>query len=270
MQKNEESQKNCVCENNKIRVDNSCYQFAPATDNFGKEVILSLLDRNNDWKKPIYIDVKHMDVRSRLDYYLLHDSLQKATGDTIPIIYSHGAVSGEKLKVAYYTSVSPMMDVYKEIINPEKFYKKRFLNPNKPKFNCGLFLDYSNNYNAKEWFTAVGMDTSLITAQDLKLEDKEEDAESVGWFYPWSINLFDEEIKKIYDSDGIIGVMAEERTLGYYLPNYNTAGYKKRLRKALIDVGFFDTKVSKKQLDSFMVAECFLRSLLHCQTIWKT
>ncbi len=252
---------NCNCPDNTIRVDNSCYAEAPPTDNFGKEVIDSLLSKNNKWHKRIYIDVKHMDVRSRLDYYLLHDSLVKATGDTIPIIYSHGAVSGKKLKVAYYTSVSPLMDDYGEIINPKSFYEDLFYNYTHR--NCGLIKDYGDKEEDREWFKEKGMDDPEISLEDIKLTNSKDDQATVGWFYPWSINLFDEEIPEIYNSDGIIGVMADERTLGWYLPNYQDADSITNLKSELIKLGFFSSNVSKIDLDSFRVAELFLRNIFY-------
>jgi len=251
---------NCNCDPGMVRVDNSCYD-STKVDSFGKEVISTLLNPANKWHRPIYIDVKHMDVRSRLDYYLLHDQLEKTYHIKIPIIYSHGAVSGKRLKVAYFTSVAPQMDRYEEVDDPLYFDETWF--KDNLQTNCGLFTDYGNNADAKEWFKGPGMTDPKITLADAKLTNSLSDTTTNGWFYPWSINLFDEEIKKIYDSDGIIGVMAEERTLGWYLPHYQDPDYVNWLKNALISKGFFKSNVDTVTVDSFRVAELFLRNVFY-------
>jgi hypothetical protein len=205
---------------------------------------------------PIYIDVKHLDVRARVDFYILHDSLQKAWNIKIPLIYSHGAVSGEKLKVAYHTSVTPLSDKYSEVKDPKKFYNRLIAESNN--YNCALVEDYATAYEGG------GLMTARITHKDFKLTNSLEDSSTVGWFYPWSINLFDEEIKKIYDSDGIIGVMLDERTLGWNLPNYQQNNtYKNRLKDTLVSMGFLAADASTTQLDSFRIAEAFLRNVFY-------
>ncbi len=55
----------------------------------GKKVISALLDTTNG--KRILIDVKHMNVESRYDYYEL---IKTQYASSIPIIVSHGAVNG--------------------------------------------------------------------------------------------------------------------------------------------------------------------------------
>jgi hypothetical protein len=57
---------------------------------FGNAVIKELLDDNNG-KKRIYIDVKHMNLKSRYEYY---ESLENGVykDENIPIIVSHGAL----------------------------------------------------------------------------------------------------------------------------------------------------------------------------------
>jgi microsomal dipeptidase-like Zn-dependent dipeptidase len=60
--------------------------------NLGNKVIDSLLDKTNG--KRIYIDIKHMNIKSREDYYsLIIDGKYK--NEDIPIIISHGAVIGQ-------------------------------------------------------------------------------------------------------------------------------------------------------------------------------
>jgi microsomal dipeptidase-like Zn-dependent dipeptidase len=56
----------------------------------GKEVLHELLDDESG--KPIFIDVKHMNVRSRREYYTILK--EEYSEKKIPIIVSHGAVTG--------------------------------------------------------------------------------------------------------------------------------------------------------------------------------
>lgn len=56
----------------------------------GQNVIKSLLDQSNN--KRILIDLKHMSIQSRIDYYKLLE--KEFPGETIPLIVSHGAVNG--------------------------------------------------------------------------------------------------------------------------------------------------------------------------------
>ena len=58
----------------------------------GYKVIDELL--KNDNQKPILIDVKHMSLKSRLEYYKL---IETKYNNCIPIIVSHGAVTGRSL-----------------------------------------------------------------------------------------------------------------------------------------------------------------------------
>ncbi|MFD2935086.1 amidohydrolase family protein [Spirosoma flavum] len=56
----------------------------------GREVVLKLLD--NTAGKRILIDIKHMSRKARLEYFQLLD--EQFTNDPIPIIISHGCVTG--------------------------------------------------------------------------------------------------------------------------------------------------------------------------------
>jgi len=58
---------------------------------FGEEVLHKLLEKD---PCRIYIDIKHMSVKSRLQYYEILDS--KYGDEPVPIIVSHGAVNGLK------------------------------------------------------------------------------------------------------------------------------------------------------------------------------
>jgi len=60
---------------------------------FGKELITQhLLQRN---PRRILIDVKHMSIKTRLEYYQIVRHMQNE-GDSVPIIWSHSAINGFK------------------------------------------------------------------------------------------------------------------------------------------------------------------------------
>lgn len=59
----------------------------------GFKVLNTLLNQSNG--KRIYIDVKHMSLKSRLQYY---NFIEKKYNNSVPVIVSHGAVTGQSLK----------------------------------------------------------------------------------------------------------------------------------------------------------------------------
>lgn len=61
---------------------------------FGRDVIRKLLNRNGE--KRIHIDIKHMNCRSRMDYYNLLDTEYCNENEKIPVFVSHGALNGYK------------------------------------------------------------------------------------------------------------------------------------------------------------------------------
>ena len=144
---------------------------------FGFDVIKKLLDTTGN-RNRVYIDVKHMDIKARVQYYkyLADNNLQ------VPIIFSHGAVSGKNLALATYTGLYPNFDLYEEVKAP---------------YDLGTFRN------------------ECIKEKGLSYE-----MNKLGWFYPWSINLADEEIPVIYNSGGIIGITLDERIPGGQRPNY--------------------------------------------------
>ena len=105
----------------------------------GRQVIDLLLSRDNG--RRILIDIKHLSVRSRNDYYQIIEERRK-NGDQIPIICSHAAVNG---------------------FEKNDFYRKD-----------------NHRINRKEYFNR------------------------------WSINLSDEDIRKIHESEGLIGIVPHE------------------------------------------------------------
>ena len=121
----------------------------------GKDVIKKALSTENGEKR-IFIDVKHMSLRSRLEYYKM---VEDDYDNKIPIIASHTGITG----VSYSN-----MPVYKYKVKGD-FVKVKYYIPE-----------------------------GLMSAH----------------FNPWSINLYDEEIKIIIDSGGLIGMNLDERILG--------------------------------------------------------
>ncbi len=106
----------------------------------GYEVIVNLLDKSGTQRR-VLIDVKHMSLTARKEYYKIVEG-KRALGDNIPVIFSHGSVNG--------------------------FPEARF----------------------------TGSDTNSN--------------DTFGYISHWSINLYNEDIVKIYESDGIIGLAPHE------------------------------------------------------------
>lgn len=192
----------------------------------GRPIFASLLDANNKHHKRIYIDVKHMDIQSRIDYYKLLEEY-KAKGINIPIIASHTGVSGKDFLMAYHTGLPPLFDDYREIDN-SYFYTEN-----------AKFRDIENcNRELTESYKSC--------------------KEDIGWFYPLSLNLYKEEIKTIYDSDGLIGIILDERLLGAYAYNYKRNSYRKSLN------AFCDKEAyTKQQKKTFKELIPFFRNLVY-------
>ncbi len=114
----------------------------------GYTAIEQLLSTENGNR--ILIDIKHMSLTSRLQYYhLLEDKYQ----NSVPIFYSHGGVNG-----------IPSSDI--------AFKKMQKFRRDKPKVNKKQYL------------------------------------------HQWSFNLYDDEILRIHQTKGLIGIMLEDTRLG--------------------------------------------------------
>jgi microsomal dipeptidase-like Zn-dependent dipeptidase len=229
----------------------------------GYAVIDKLLDAEHDYKNPIYIDVKHMDIKARFQYYNLIDSLnkiRKAEGKKlIPIIASHIGLSGKKRPVAFATALYPLNDSYEELIFGPVFYKVqanehddfwRAYTKMLPEETRALYVEHYN----KEIHTSFNP-----FADNINLN-------TIGWFYPWGINFCDEEIKHIYASDGIIGLNLDRRILGFTMPNYDWR-YKKYLRRKFKNT--YDAEALKTRqglsitFEEYYLSEPLLRNIFH-------
>jgi hypothetical protein len=204
-------------------------------DTIGLKIVTKFLNpaTSRVHKKPTYIDVKHMDIKARIQYYYRRRELEKELKIKIPIVASHFAVSGEKQAMAAATGLWPNFDRYGEVENTGKFYRERILREKKGNRDSfwikGVMRgEYFRGDNKLDTFE-IAMYKSLNFCAPDSIKGKTFDPfaeydinkdDNVGWFYPWSINLFDEEIIEINKSDGIIGLLLDPRQLGTFAPKY--------------------------------------------------
>ncbi len=109
--------------------------------------------------------------------------------------------------------------------------------------------------------------------------DEYSDPNKFDILYPFALNLFDEEVKRIHDSDGIMGIPMEERVLGAYVnPKRRKIRLKKSLKKltgkdskylqSLIlkyrsDYGLTKEEAEKVMFEDYYESEPFLHNLFH-------
>lgn len=207
----------------------------------GKKVIEELLNPiDNRYNKPTYIDVKHMDIQAREEYYILKDSLEKVYKIKIPIIASHVAVSGENLAIAKATGLNPLFDRYEELKNPKKFYE-----------------DQLAGQENKYWRSVK----KHLEGRSYNPFEGNINYEATGWFYPWSFNLYDEEIKKIHESDGFMGIMLDDRQLGSGMSKY-TKDYKKEIKKHYLEY-ILNNPMDYKEFDEYWELEPLIRNMFY-------
>lgn len=236
----------------------------PSSQNssLGEFVVKAFLDDNNKFKKPTYIDMKHMDVQARTEYIKLvkeHNIQVKLDSTNTlkpwPLIHSHNGCSGENIYWARLTSNFPNYDSYNELRNPARYYKrigKRYQRQVRNKYSP---LEYNTINSAYSKFSQI--------------------PEFAGYFYPWGLGLYDEEIQDIYESDGIIGIMADERTLGYWMKKQKKLycnkdlkiKYYKYIKNGAIEVCKLlhpKTKhITTLTFDQYINMEPFLRTLVY-------
>jgi hypothetical protein len=173
-----------------------------------------------------------MGIKTRFQYYAYIDSVNKEKrlrGEkTIPIIASHIGLSGKKRPVAIATALNPLNDSYNELIFGSTFYKIQ-LNDNDL-----YWRSYTHLLRPEDRALFFGAGISNISSGFNPFEGYV-NYNTLGWFYPWGINFCDEEIRIIYESDGIIGLNLDRRILGFTMSNY-THLYKKFLRRKFIDI----------------------------------
>ena len=220
-------------------------------DSIGFKVVKEFINPyKSRFRKPTYIDVKHMDIKARIQYYYMRRKYQQEFKlKTLPIIASHFGVSGESQAMAAATGLWPNFDRYDEVENVRKFYDDRILFGNdtverQDYWECGMMqaTRYPDRdscpltpfertlYKPLDFLTDTTVNPfNPFTDYDLKAN------KDAGWFYPWSINLFDEEIIEINKSDGIIGLLLDPRQLGSFMKNYlnHRPGHKVKVESCM-------------------------------------
>lgn len=127
---------------------------------------------------PIYIDVKHMSLGSRLAYY----ELRNEHYPHIPIIASHVGVTGLSWKATHYQG----KPIVRWVRNHPNFVEVKY----------NTLISFPKNIPVSGPENPIATPTSVVT------------------FNPWSINLYDEDITEILASDGLIGLSLDVRILG--------------------------------------------------------
>lgn len=137
------------------QVINACYRNEMGTINY-----------------PILIDIKHMGLKSRQDFYAYRKEQNHAK---IPVVASHVGVTGYSISE------------WRNALNRDKcqvfnFEGVRTVEIEMERRRCG------------EWGSSLNNDFT---------------------FNPWSINLMDDDIQEILESDGLIGLSLDVRILGF-------------------------------------------------------
>ena len=157
----------------------SFYPFGNGITTIGYEVIKKCYSMTNDKDqyRPIIVDVKHLGLKSRQDFYAFRKSLiiEEKKYENIPIIASHIGVTG-------YTNNEWKNALKRNNCTVYNYEGARAVSIEMDKKNCGKWGSFVNND-----FT----------------------------FNPWSINLMDEDITEILNSNGILGMSLDVRILGF-------------------------------------------------------
>jgi microsomal dipeptidase-like Zn-dependent dipeptidase len=225
-------------------------KFMNTNGNLGWQVINKFLNASdNHFYKPTYIDMKHMDVESRIQYInQIKNYNDQNPAKKIPLLVSHTACSGENQAWARLTSNFPNFDKYKEIVRTKPYYFRK----------KNQFLRKVKRYKGRNY----------VAAADKVLE---EIPPYSGYFYPWGVNLYDEEIEAVYESDGLIGLMADERTLGYdmkeqkkyYRKNAYHLNKELKIYNKSITLLLDKYKIPPLEYDRYVNFEPFLRNLIY-------
>ncbi len=138
----------------------------------GKAVISAAYEMKiGDRKTPVLIDIKHMSLKSRLDFY----TYRKQKGYTLPVLATHMGVTGCSIN---------------EWINVE-----------------------GNDNNGKTTIAAPLIIAGMDNSGDVN--------PTKYHFNPWTINLMDEDIIEILNSNGMIGVSLDRRIVGVIATDEN-------------------------------------------------
>jgi hypothetical protein len=215
-----------------------CTEDLTSRTDFGWTVIETLLDKDHDFKDPTYIDMRHMDVKARIeyiDYVMKHNA---SHSKKIPLIVSHAGVSGKSQSFAKFFGLCPFNDDYRE-------YKQGF----------DKQADFYRMPRHNFW-------TKPVTPIPYRLEDVDRLMETLGWFHPMSNNLFNEEIEAVFQTHGIIGLTFDERALGMDRPNYHSIADLDDQRFAAYRT-FFSGDMDLETYDKLLIAEPFVRNMFY-------
>jgi microsomal dipeptidase-like Zn-dependent dipeptidase len=126
--------------------------------------------------KPILIDVKHMSLYSRLHYYRYRARLAEDHEQVskLPVISSHTGFT---------------FTTYSQFIANQQYLPQ---------------IDTDNE----------GLPVTTIAAMERKIGKTDDHVNEDLFGNPWTINLFDEEIEEIYNTNGLIGISLDQRVLG--------------------------------------------------------
>ncbi len=200
---------------------------------FGYRIVDSILKKEKKFNKRTFIDMRHLDIIARRQLIDYIDTNYWKKKDTIPLVVSHAAYSGENYKIAKATGSCPNFDIYAEFKNYKKYLYKKI------KRKCG-----SDNKQALGLGNKTEINNHIIEA---------------GWFHTMSTNLYSEEIAAIYKSKGMIGITFEERALGTTAYNYKkNTKTKNKLKNYITSLN--DDHITLKS-DSLINAEPFVRNL---------
>lgn len=161
---------------------------------------------------PVLIDVKHMSLKSRLQFY----EHRRANGhERFPIIASHMGVTGYSV------------EEWKSALDEAKLVRLKASNTPVACFETRRRV-------AGEW----GVVNKTFT------------------FNPWTINLMDDDVEEILNSDGLIGISLDVRILGWQ--DLKSKGDKEEFMSAEEFRTFFPELFRKLSSQSIDAAESFL------------
>lgn len=246
------------------------YTANSETKGYGEKILTALVAPDSAGSKRILIDVKHFDIQARLEYYALAKKLAARyhLAKPIPIIAGHVALSGESQPVAVATGLNPMFDQYEEIDDPLQFYKEQQDSATGGKWNWLCRTRYLYKHHRPELNLYFPNNASAADSTFNPFSLQPLDSANIGWFYPWSINLCNEEVKTIYDSGGIIGLNLDQRILGGYMLNYKNSSYYPALEAKIRQLNngrhvYQDGKSHIIDASRYRSSEPFLRNILH-------
>ncbi len=224
----------------KMIANTAVYPRGNGVSNAGKDVIdaaYGLHVKDKEGKvvpAPVLIDIKHMSLKSRLDFYQYR---KEKKYDRFPILASHMGVTG---------------------------------------------------YSIDEWKAALEED-KLIREGDVPVVSVKIDRKSAGeWglinknftYNAWSINMMDEDIQEVFNSNGLIGISLDVRILGWQ--NILSKGDKEEIlswedyrylfpnRAVQLAKGetFVESFIKPTQEERHPLAMCF--NILHVVWVGKT